>query len=114
MDSRKKPLIAAVLAVTVLASGAASSLAAGPAKPELSLTLDVRKEAAVKVTYRVAFSDVDLVAAIGRLATVYAFPYQSVQRAAAKRLIKKSIPDLTPEEAGEIVDEINDTPAGVE
>jgi hypothetical protein len=72
------------------------------------------KEADVKVTYRVAFSDDDLDAAIGRLATVYAFPYQSVQRAAAKRLIKKSIPDLTPEEAGEIVDEINDTPAGVE
>ncbi len=72
------------------------------------------KDANVRVTYRTEFNDDDLDAAIGRLATVYAFPYRAVQKAAAKRLIKKSIPDLTPEEAGEIADEINDAPAGAE
>lgn len=68
----------------------------------------------VHVTYRTEFSDDNLDAAIGRLATVYAFPYRTVQRAAAKRLIKKSIPDLTPDEEGEIANEINDAPAGAE
>jgi len=48
MNGKRKSLLAAVLAAALLVSGAAIAPAADPAKPELALTIDVRKEAIVK------------------------------------------------------------------
>ena len=49
MNGKRKSLLAAALAAVLLASGAAIAPAAAPAaKPELALTIDVRKEAIVR------------------------------------------------------------------
>ena len=48
MNGKRKLLLAAVLAAVLLASGAMIASAASAAKPELALTIDVRKEAIVR------------------------------------------------------------------